>query len=263
MGILEDLTAIGFTEYEARVYISLLRENPSTGYQISKQSGVPRSMVYEALGRLHNRSAVLKTGDRRATLFRPVPPGVLLDRYESQQHELLQGLRESLEVSYNAPEEDHYWSFKGYDTVMTYSSQMIESATDELMLVLADSHLEELGSKIKNACEGGAGVNALLTGQMDLDCAQVARHPPLESELQELTTMLVIVADDRECLIADTGQEMKATITTNRNLVFIARQFVWMELFAQRIYERLGADLLKVLDSADRRILETYGLRGS
>ena len=89
MDALEDLMAIGFTEYEARVYVALLRENPATGYQLSKQSGVPRSMVYEALGRLHTRSAVLKTGDRRATLFRPVPPSVLLDRYESQQRGLV------------------------------------------------------------------------------------------------------------------------------------------------------------------------------
>ncbi|MCZ7670869.1 MAG: helix-turn-helix domain-containing protein [Chloroflexi bacterium] len=49
------LNKIGFTEYEAKVYLALLREHPATGYQLSKESGVPRSMVYEALKRLHNR----------------------------------------------------------------------------------------------------------------------------------------------------------------------------------------------------------------
>jgi Cd2+/Zn2+-exporting ATPase len=258
MDILENLMAIGFTEYEARVYIALLSENPATGYQLSKQSGVPRSMVYEALGRLHTRSAVLKSGDRRATLFRPVPPSVLLDRYEAQQRGLVQGLRESLEDSYNTAEEDHLWSFKGRDTVMVYAGQMIESASGELMLVVADSHLEDLGNKIKTACEKGVEVSTLLTGEGDLECGQVAHHPPLESELQELTAMLVIVADESECLIAETEREMTGTITTNRNLVLIARQFVWMELFAQRIYERLGANLMKRLEPEDRRILEGY-----
>lgn len=55
MDVEADLTRIGFTEYEAKVYLALLRENPATGYQLSKSSGVPRSMVYEALGRLHVR----------------------------------------------------------------------------------------------------------------------------------------------------------------------------------------------------------------
>ncbi|MEP6988157.1 MAG: helix-turn-helix domain-containing protein [Chloroflexota bacterium] len=65
------LTQIGFTEYEATVYLALLRENPATGYQISKTSGVPRAMVYDALSRLHTRGAVLETVENRVTLYRP------------------------------------------------------------------------------------------------------------------------------------------------------------------------------------------------
>ena len=56
MDLHEELAAIGFTEYEAKVYLALLEENPSTGYQLSKLSGVPRSMVYDALRRLHARA---------------------------------------------------------------------------------------------------------------------------------------------------------------------------------------------------------------
>ena len=78
--LLTRLVAAGFTEYEAKAYLALLREYPATGYQISKQSGVPRSMVYEALGRLHARGVVLETSDGRVTLYRPLPPDVLLDQ---------------------------------------------------------------------------------------------------------------------------------------------------------------------------------------
>ena len=69
MDLLADLTKIGFTEYEAKVYLALLREYPATGYQLSKESGVPRSMVYEALKRLHGRGAALETVEDRATLY--------------------------------------------------------------------------------------------------------------------------------------------------------------------------------------------------
>jgi sugar-specific transcriptional regulator TrmB len=41
-----------FSEYEAKVYLTLLHENSATGYHLSKKWGVPRSMAYEALGRL-------------------------------------------------------------------------------------------------------------------------------------------------------------------------------------------------------------------
>jgi hypothetical protein len=40
------------------------------------------------------------------------------------------------------------------------------------------------------------------------------------------------------------------------NLVLVAWQFVWMEMFTQRIYAQLGPDLLKSLDPAAGQIFE-------
>src|SRR5271166_5172326 len=106
MDTVSSLIAVGFTEYEAKVYVELLRENPTTGYQLSKSAGIPRSMVYEVLGRLSNRGAVLETREERATLYRPLPPDMLLDQHQQEQHQLIEGLREELRTLYNATDED-------------------------------------------------------------------------------------------------------------------------------------------------------------
>jgi hypothetical protein len=70
--------------------------------------------------------------------------------------------------------------------------------------------------------------------------------------------MLVVVADGHTVLIASADHRPTASVATNPNLVMIARQFIWMELFAQRIYTRLGSDLLAKIDPGDRRILESF-----
>jgi Cd2+/Zn2+-exporting ATPase len=111
------------------------------------------------------------------------------------------------------------------------------------------------------ACRRGIQVGALLTGNGELKCDQVSYHPPAESELQGLENMLVVVVDGKECLIANLNLDMVATITTNQNLVLISRQFVWMELFAQRIYERLSPAMLDLLDESDRQILQSFSTR--
>lgn len=258
MDHLADLTAIGFTEYEAKVYLALLGENPATGYRLSQKAGIPRSMVYEALGRLHGRGAVLKTGDRRTTLYRPVPPDMLLDRYEQDQARLMRSLRTNLSTIYEAHDEDYLWSISGRSLVLPYATQMLQEAQRELWLVLDDCALEDLHMEIVTASEREVAINSLLTGERELDCGHVTRHPPLESELQELTSMLMIVADGEKCMIASTNWDRTATITTNRNLVLIARQFVWMEMFTQRLYSQLTPDLLALLDAEDRRILEGF-----
>lgn len=258
MDLLADLMAIGFTEYEARVYTALLRENPATGYQLGKKAGVPRSMVYEALGRLETRGAVLKSTDGKATLYRPLPPDALLDRYQQEHRRLMGSLRAGLSRLYTAEDEELLWTTTGRQAVLAYAGQMMREAQAEIMLVLADPDLEALREEVGTASERGVSVSALLTGAGELSCGEVARHPPLESELHELTESLVVVVDGREVLIASADLEMRATITRNRNLVLIARQFVWMELFAQRIFARLGPDLLARLEPEDRQVFEGF-----
>ena len=254
--MLSELTAIGFTDNEAKVYVALLRDSPATGYQLSKRTGIPRSMVYEALGRLQLRGAALTTDGERATLYRPLPPDVLLDRHAQEQTRLVHSLREGLRTLHTSREEDRYWTISGRDTVLSYAGQLIQAARDEAFLVLNDDALEALRDEIMAADGRGVSVGVLLTGSQNLDCGQVARHPPRESEIQNLTDTLVVVADNRESLVAGMGAETTATITRNRNLVMIAHQFVWMELFAQRVYLKLGADLLAHLDPEDRRLFE-------
>ena len=255
------LTQIGFTEYEAKVYLTLLKENPATGYQVSKTSGVPRSMVYETLSRLHGRGVVLETIEGRATLYRPLAPELLLSRHESEHAMLLSGLREGLTELYAEQLDDRVWSIEGRDASLSYAAAMIQQAQEELYLVIADEELAVLQSEIDAACKRGLGVNTLLTGEGQLDCGRVARHPPLESELQELTGTLLVAVEGGEVLVANTStrRRVRATVTNNPDLVLIARQFVWMELFTQRIYTRLGSDLLERLEPDDRRIFESLG----
>ena len=268
MDLIPNLTSIGFTEYEARVYLALLADYPATGYQLSKQSGIPRSMVYEALGRLNARGAVLRVEEGRATLYRPVPPDSILDRHEQEQLHLIQQLRESLRRRYTAVEEDYLWSLAGRSAVMPYAVELIQSAQQELMLVVTDPDIETLREPLKERSRAGAALNILLTGSSNLapedfplpDTVRIARHPPLESQMQQLSDLLVIVADGRACLIGTSDPSpdvaMTATFTNNRHLAYIVRQFVWMELFTQSLHSRLGHDLFHQFSEVEQVIFE-------
>jgi sugar-specific transcriptional regulator TrmB len=256
MDLISELKRIGFTEYEAKVYLALLEKYPATGYHLSKASGVPRSMVYETLRRLHGRGAVLETVEERATLYRPLPPETLIDSHEAEHEQLVQTLRSGLEELFTSTEDDRVWSISGIAAIHTYAGGLIQEATKPIFLVLPDEALDLLRTHIHQACQRGIEVNVLLTGNGDLDCGQVVRHPPLESELQELVGTLLVAIDGEEVLIASPGtvKETTATVTRNPDLVLIARQFVWMELFTQRIYARLSSDLIERLDPDDQAI---------
>jgi Cd2+/Zn2+-exporting ATPase len=253
--LLEQLTALGMTEYEAKVYLSLLSENPATGYQVSKTSGVPRSMVYEALGRLEARGAVLKSLEEKATLYQPVPPAMLLDRYEREARERAAGLRAALLPLYNQEETGRLWNFSGRREALAYAADLIDMAKTELMLVLTDADVSALHHRLEAAHARGVSLGVILTGDMLFALGQVVRHPKRETELHRMKETLIVVSDESEFLISSGHQITTATVTTNVNMVLLARQFIWMELFAQRIFARLGDDLIQKLDPEDQQVL--------
>ena len=253
--MIEQLMELGMTEYEAKVYLALLREYPVTGYQISKDAGIPRSMVYEALGRLEARGAVLKSPEEKATLYRPVPPDTLLDRYAAESERRIFDLRTRLAPIYTNREDGRVWNFSGRKESLSYAAELIGQATRELMLLLSDADVNDLRGPLHAAYDRGVQLGVLLTGREPFDLGQVIRHPPHETELHGMRETLIVVADEQAFLIATGHTITSATVTTNANLVLIARQFIWMELFAQRIFARLGPDLLVHLDPEDRRVL--------
>jgi Cd2+/Zn2+-exporting ATPase len=256
--LIQELTHIGFTEYDARVYIALLGDHPASGYQISKASGVPRSMAYASLARLASRGAVLKSTGEKATTYRPLPPDVLLAQLHQEHESRIVKLGEGLSLLYADKPEQALWSIEGRRSVLAFAQEMIQSTNHELMLVMPDRDIPDLEAQLRQAHGRGIQVNVLLTGQATLGFGQVAYHPPPESELQQLTDTLVIVVDGSEAMIASGDEKLSATITNNPQLVLITHQFIWMELFAQRVYARIGSELLERLDPVDRRVLEMY-----
>ena len=81
---LSGLLELGFTEYEAKVYLSLLRENPASAYETGKASGVPTSKIYEVLKKLVGKGIITVIDDGKTKRYVPAEPDEFLDRYQSR-----------------------------------------------------------------------------------------------------------------------------------------------------------------------------------
>lgn len=68
----QDLMLAGFTEYEAKVYLSLLANHPVSAYSISQNPGVPHSRVYDISRRLIKKGYAVSSGSN-PEVFSPSP----------------------------------------------------------------------------------------------------------------------------------------------------------------------------------------------
>ena len=94
--LLSDLQGVGFTEYEARVYLGLLQKSPATAYEVAKQHGLPRPNVYTVLETLERRGAVQRVSEDPVRMV-PVDPQTLFDRISRTMAERCASLQERLE----------------------------------------------------------------------------------------------------------------------------------------------------------------------
>ena len=75
MSIVEQLQKVGLTEYEAKVYSSLLKDHLNSATKLSEKSGVPRTKIYSVLESLENKGWV-KIYSGAPLLFKPVHPDI-------------------------------------------------------------------------------------------------------------------------------------------------------------------------------------------
>ena len=101
--ILANLRDLGFTDYEAKVYLALVKDSPATAYEISHNSGVPRPNTYSSLKTLASRGAVMPVSENPAR-YVPQAPDQLFGSIASQTQELCDTVASDLSRLESAPQ---------------------------------------------------------------------------------------------------------------------------------------------------------------
>ena len=95
--LVNKLTEFGFTQNESKAYLTLLKRHPSSGYEVSQYSGVPRSAIYDILHKLELGGIVYAEG-KKPVQYIPISPDQLTtnlaSRFEHNINELKEGLNE-------------------------------------------------------------------------------------------------------------------------------------------------------------------------
>ncbi len=93
--VVDKLKKLGLTEYEARVYLSLLMDHLNSATKLSKKSGVPRTKIYSVLRSLQQKGWV-KIYSGIPLLFRAVNPSEVFDKIRKDFEEFLDSIETAL-----------------------------------------------------------------------------------------------------------------------------------------------------------------------
>jgi len=254
---IDKLVKIGFSEYEAKAYVALLRKSPVTGYELAKLSGVPRSMIYEVLGKLVSRGAAVTLPGGKATTYAPVPATEFLDRLHREHEELVASLKEDLTALSTAPDLEYVWNIEGHENIMAKAREMIGQAKSRVHLALLPDAFPPLRLALEEAIRRGVRVVIYTTSELDLPGGRVViAHVSEETLGQARGLGLVLVVDGEEVLVGEwlTATRARASWTRSPLLVFIAEHHLRTDLYLPQILALLGERALDIIQEEDREL---------
>lgn len=256
-GSFDKLVQIGFSEYEAKAYVALLRESPVTGYQLAKTSGVPRSMIYEVLGKLTARGAAMTLRKEGSTQYAPVPAGEFLAQLQHEQDALIGALEQELAGLDAVSDLDYVWNIEGHENVMAKAREMIGQAHERIYLSLLPATFPALQDALQRAIGRGVQVVVYSTGELDLPGGRVIANPvPGEVHERVEGLWLVLVVDAKEVLVGEllTENRARASWTGSPLFVFIAEHHLRTDLYLPRVLSLLGEQALGLIQEEDREL---------
>lgn len=254
---LEKLGSLGFSEYEAKAYLALLRQSPATGYQVSKASGVPRSMIYEVLGKLVTRGAAMTLHKEGANKYAPVPAADFLNQLRNEHERLVTSLKDDLQSAGATSALEYVWNIDGHDHVMAKAVEMIDEASEDVYLSLMPQTFPTVRPALAAAVERGVRVVLYSTEDLDLPGGRVVVSPVPERASERLAGLwLIMVVDGREALIGEllTENHARASWTGSPLFVFVAEHHLRTDLYLPRVLALLGDEGLDLIDEADREL---------
>ena len=236
--LISQLAKFGFTQNEAKAYLTLLKHCPATGYEVSQYSGVPRSAIYEILRKLELGGAVYSEGKKPVNYF-PIPPEKLATQLASRFEHNIHDLKDKLS-ELNAPLSDQQtWNIKGYNSMIDHSRSIIDGAKESIFMSIWDRECSGHKIQLGQAESRGLDICIFSFTKLSHSFGTVYSYNIDEEKLRKIWhRQIMMVADKKNSILggADKTVDNQCIITDNSSIVDACLNYLILDLtlFSQR-----------------------------
>lgn len=250
---------LGFTLYEARAYICLLRSYPATRYEISKNSSVPRSAIYDVMKRLEDGGAVSAISDDPKK-YVPLPPDQFAALLEKRYKTRIDDFQASLGDLETNLESENLWNISGYQNLLLKAKEMISNAREQIYLSAWWNEVVELQDDLQAAAERGIKLVLFSLTRVPQLKGSIYSYDLDESELgTALNRKIILVRDMKELVMGEANERFsrKAAWTHNKAIVMIALNHIVLDVTLYGL--RMEQDVSEVAIETQPGELELLG----
>lgn len=245
--ILAGLRELGFTDYEARIYVQLLKSSPATAYEVAKAAGVPRANTYAALEALAQRGAVLPVNEEPLR-YVAAPPKALFEAISRQTNSLCSDLSDRLAALTPADPDYHVWMTHGDMAVQDKIDSLIAESRHAIWIKAADDVIRRHKAALRKAAARGVALIVVLFGKdadefRFNDQCRIYIHERDGTRMGTADNLFTIAVDHEKMLTANMEGEVLAAHTSCPPVVTMAQSLIRHDLYIAEIFAKFGTQI--------------------
>lgn len=256
---LNNLKALGFTEYEAKIYLALLRCYPSNGNAIATLSGVPTPKVYETLRKMQERQIVFIVsggGDKRNSLrYSPLPYQDLLDNKKKIFSDNVEFLSEALSEISSMSDTDwtELFVIHGYLSAMESVQSAIMDCKSEIIMSCWCNEFETLKELLNEVHNRGVSVVTLTfdEGDIDVPWRHFKHYDGKTTQYRHAGELSIVIDQSKAIVLQSLNSSPHAVVSSHQITISTIRNYIRHDIYVNRILhdfeevikERYGPEL--------------------
>ncbi|MEB3286527.1 MAG: TrmB family transcriptional regulator [Vampirovibrionales bacterium] len=247
--VIERLRDMGFNSYEAKVYLALLKHHPATGYEVSKESGVPQARAYDTLKTLETNKFVVSLGGK-PTQYLPVDPKELLSRWEQSFRGAYDFLKEAL-PSMSDETIEPIINLRGEDRILKEALDLIRRAKKSICLEIWSEDAERLEDALRDAKSRGVAIKIVGYNDVKLPGIDVFPHGGVtDIEFTMGGRHIILCVDDKEgivgTIVGSSSKPPMAVQTRNLGIILMMKELIVHDIFLLDVERNLYKEMIAI-----------------
>lgn len=259
--VMDDMKKLGFSEYECKAYLKLLEEYPLNGYALSKNSGIPRSRIYEVLKNLIEKQMVFEQAEEKNKLYYPVAPDIFIKKLKSHYEGVFSNVSEFASKLYKEKKlDDKLVVIKGRENIIDFLTQLIQGAKKRIALSIWDEEIRELIPELDQALERKVALRGIYFGQNNPydDLVPHRRIKRYIAEKKERYLSIIIDSAHAISGIVSRGEDSKVTWTRDEGFIEVSEDYIAHDLVVNLYSASLDQDAYEAYETFADKVHDHY-----
>jgi sugar-specific transcriptional regulator TrmB len=262
-GVIEDMKKLGLNEYESKAYLKLLEDYPVNGYTLSKNSGIPRSRIYEVLKNLKDKQLVFEQKEDKGSIYYPLEPRLLVDKLKDDFNNALDNINNFATKIYSEKnEENKLVVIKGRKEIIEFINRLIKDAERSICVSIWEEELRELSKVLDKAIDNGRTLKGIYFGKNNRYKGLVP-HRRIETYLAEKNERYITIIIDGIHVVSgmmSRGEESTVTWTKDKGFVDMSEDYIvhdlMINMYSNNLEGQEKEDFENFLDNVRKEYFE-------